>query len=62
MPTLNEVCEFTVPAVSFILHTQVNGDTLVLEKLELSKEEAASLAWLINHPEAMLKVKIKIAD
>ena len=61
MPEIEEEVVFEMLANNMVLHTQANGDTLVLGEIHLTKEQASTLAWLINHPDdTPLKVKIKL--
>jgi len=61
MPEIAEEVIFETITDNMVLHTMNNGDTLVLNGLTLTKEQAATLAWLINHPDnTMLKIKIKL--
>ena len=60
MPEIEDKVEFDTITNNMVLHTQANGDTLVLSAIHLTKEQAGTLAWLINHPDdTPLKVEIK---
>ena len=60
MPEIESELVFRMVTDNIALHTQVNGDTLVLSKIHFAKEEAGTLAWLINHPVGTsLEVQIK---
>ena len=48
MITIDEVCKFTMKTDSVSFTTDTNGDTLTMSKLNLSKEDAASMAWMIK--------------
>lgn len=61
MATIPEVCVFTTKADSVVFETTTNGDKLCIDNLELNKEQAASLAWLINNEDTTnLKFKITL--
>ena len=60
MPEIENEVTFVVDSDKVILHTVTDGDTLVLEHLEFTQQQAATLAWLINNPSGTkLKIKIK---
>lgn len=59
MATIDEICVIVTKADSVCFETSTNGDKLCINNLMLSKEQAASLAWLINH-EATTNLKFRI--
>lgn len=59
MATIDEICVFVTKADSICFETCTNGDKVCINNLMLSKEQAATLAWLINH-EATTDLKIRI--
>ena len=60
MPEIEPEVTFGMVTNNMVLHTQANGDTIVLREIHLAKEQAATLAWLINHPDTTpLEVQIK---
>lgn len=59
MPTIPDTCEFDVETDQIELKTATNGDFIEIRKINLNQEQAASLAWLVNHPNH-LTVEIKI--
>ncbi len=60
MPQINDHCEIIVGADQFEMTTKTNGDILIIRGIDLSNEQAASLAWLINLADGeKLKVEIK---
>ena len=60
MPELEEEVVFQMITDNMVLTTQANGDTLVLRSINFTKEQAGTLAWLINHSDnTPLKVQIK---
>ena len=62
MPEIENEITFQMVTDKMVLHTQANGDTLVLSEVHLTKEQAGTLAWLINHPDdTPLEVQIKKA-
>lgn len=41
--------------------TSANGDKIIIENLDLTSEQAATMAWLINHPVGtMLTLQLQI--
>lgn len=61
MPEIESEVTFEVVTDKVVLHTMTDGDTLVLNGLELTKEQAATLSWLINYPtETVLEVQVKL--
>ena len=59
MPEIDEKCIFIIKPDQAKFTTQTNGDTVTISGLNLSKEQAASLAWLVNQSEN-LKIRIKV--
>jgi len=60
MPEIENEVTFTTITGNMVLHTMNNGDTLVLNSVHFTKEQAATLAWLINHPDGTkLEIQIK---
>ena len=63
MAEIPEICVFETKADSVNLTTSTNGDKICISNLELSKEQSASLAWLINHEATTnLKFRIKLEE
>lgn len=61
MAEVNEICIIEVTCDQLCFVTQTNGDSISLSGLELSREQATSLAWLINSgEETTLQIKIRI--
>lgn len=61
MPEIESEITFNTTACKCIFHLLQDGDTLVLNGLELTKEQVASLSWLIGHPScAELEIQIRI--
>lgn len=61
MPEIAEFVKFSVVTDKVVLHTMTDGDTLVLNGISLSKEDAATLSWLINHPSATeLEIEVSL--
>ncbi len=61
MAQIPEVCIFTTKADAVVFETTTNGDKLCINDLSLNKEQAASLAWLINNEDTTnLKFKITL--
>ncbi len=48
MPEIEDEVTFDVEVDGAKLTTQTNGDILILNNFHLSREQAASLAWLVN--------------
>lgn len=62
MAQVNEVCVFTTKTDQVKFMTQTNGDELHILRLELSQEQATSMAWLVNSDEEhelQFRVRIK---
>lgn len=63
MTTIDEICVFETIADSVAFETNTNGDMITITNINLSKEQSASLAWLINHEVTTnLKFRIKLAE
>ena len=61
MPEIKSEINFETITDNMVLHTMTNGDTLVLNGLRFTKEQAGALAWLINHPDnTVLEIQIKL--
>lgn len=61
MPEIETEVTFTTITDNMVLHTMNNGDTPVLNAVHFTKEQAATLAWLINHPDSTeLEIQIKL--
>ena len=62
MAEIPEICVFTTTADNVSFESTTNGDKLGVT-MNLSKEQAASLAWLINHESTTnLKFRIKLEE
>lgn len=55
-----ENVEFTIGADQAVFVTRTNGDSVTITGLDLSAEQAAALAYLVNQPKPLI-VEIKIA-
>ena len=51
MPQIPDTCEFQVGADQVRLTTRTNGDSILIEHINLDKNNAAALAHLINRVE-----------
>ena len=60
MAEIDEECVFVAKADSIKFTTQTNGDMIVVSGLNLSKEQAASLAWLINNMSKNVVFEVKL--
>ena len=61
MAEVNEICVFEVGTDQVTFNTKTNGDSVRITGLELTQEQATSLAWLINSSEeTTLRIRIKI--
>ena len=63
MAEIEEELTLEVKCQNIVLNTQAVTDSLKFSGLTLSPEQAATVAWLINHPidtvlELQLKVKV----
>lgn len=61
MPTIPDTCEFKAGADQVRLTTQTNGDSVHIRHVQLGKDAAAALAYLINKTDNHLKIEIKEA-
>ncbi len=59
MPQIPETCEFNVEHDQIELKTATNGDFVEIRKINLDKDQAAALAYLIN-TDNHLTVEIKV--
>jgi len=60
MAEIEEEVKFTTQPDSMEYKTVTNGDTLFIHKLNLTQEQATSLAWLVNSSEELeFQVKVK---
>lgn len=48
MATIDEVCTFETVADQVQFHTKTNGDSLGIKKLELNRDQATIMTWLVN--------------
>lgn len=62
MPQINEKCNFIAEADNIKFTTQTNGDIVIITGVHFDKEQAASLAWLINNTGKNLDVRIKLQE
>ena len=60
MAEIDEECRFIAKADDVKFTTQTNGDIIIISQLTLSKEQAASLAWLINHPNRNVLFEVRL--
>ncbi len=59
MATIPDTCEFQAGADQVRLTTQTNGDSIAIKHLNLDRDQAASLAYLINDTTNHLSIEIK---
>ena len=63
MPEIESELEITIPAeVIHFLTGNANADRIMIEPITLTKEQAATLAWLNNHSvgtQLELNIKLK---
>lgn len=59
MAQIPDTCEFEAGADQVRFTTQTNGDTILIKGLHLNKDQAASLAYLINDTTNHLSIEIK---
>ena len=62
MAEVEERVEFYTRADQVKFVTQTNGDKIIIDKLDLTQDQATSLAWLVNadnQVELSFEVKIK---
>ena len=57
---IDESCTFTTKADQVKFFTQTNGDKLSLKGLVMNRQQAAGMAWLVNHTgELEFEIKVK---
>lgn len=60
MPEIPDECVFDVEHDQIELRTATNGDIIKVKKINLNREQAASLAYLINNDNHLtIEVRIK---
>lgn len=63
MAIINEKCEFYTKVDQVELRTNTSEDKIIVSRLNLSQEQAASLSWLINatgtNTELHFEIKVK---
>ena len=62
MAEIDEECRFIVKADDVKFTTQTNGDIIIISRLSFSKEQAASFAWLINHPDKNVLFEVGLQE
>lgn len=63
MAEIPDICVFETIADSVKFETNTNGDSITITNINLTKEQSAALAWLINHEATTnLKFRIKLAE
>lgn len=60
MAQIPETATFDVIADQLKFTTQTNGDILIINGINLDYDQAASLAWLVNHTTDILEVRVRI--
>ena len=61
MAEIIEDCKFETRTDQVRFTTMTNGDRVTMRVLELSQEQATSLAWLINSPpDTVLKWRVRV--
>lgn len=61
MPDIDEEVVFETKTDQVEFKTKTNGDSLHIIGLHLTKEQAASLAWLVNQDEGViLEIEIRV--
>ena len=59
MPQIPDTCEFDVEHDQVELKTATNGDFIEIRKINLDKDQAAALAYLIN-TDNLLTIEVKV--
>ena len=62
MPEIDEECIFIAKADNVKFTTQTNGDIIIISGLNLTKEQAACFAWLINHTSKNVVFEVKLQE
>ena len=61
MADLEEEFNLEVPCEKVLLRTNAHNDKITIGTISLTPAQAASIAWLGNHPEGtLLSIQIKI--
>jgi len=61
MAEVEEECIFSTRVDQIHFRTRTNGDEIHINGLRLSREKAASMAWLVNHlPNEELQFQVKV--
>jgi len=61
MAEIEEEVVFFTKADQIKFNTQTNGDKIIMSGFHLTKEQAATMAWLVNTSDnSELKIKIKV--
>jgi hypothetical protein len=60
MAEIEEECTFITKADEVKYTTQTNGDIIIISGIHLSKKQAATLAWLVNHTNKNLVFEVKL--
>jgi hypothetical protein len=62
MPEIEEECTFVAEADKVKFTTQTNGEIIILSGIQFNREQAASFAWLVNHPQQNLTFQVKLQE
>ena len=63
MAEIEEEIKFDIVCQSVTLTTKPTKDSISLSGIQLTKGQAASMAWLINNePDTLLEVEIKVKE
>lgn len=60
MPEIEEEVQFNTTTDQMDFNTKTNGDRLIISDLRLTKEKAATMAWLVNHTQDLtIEIRLK---
>ncbi len=63
MPEIDEEVTFDIGPDQAELTTKTNGDLLLIRGIHLTAEQAATLAWLVNHgTETVLEITVSVKE
>lgn len=63
MAEIEEECTFNTRVDQVDFRTRTNGDEINIKRMKLTRDQAASMAWLVNHlPSEELEFQVKVKE